>query len=134
MIAINVSYDHELGLIVAPENGDEEDDDGDGDDGDKKKKKKSGKKKRAQSDILAILQKLNEHEDMKEEEIKEWKSYVLDLFDFFKQDTKLIAKINTPEHFTREQLQSEYKKALRKFLRKAKDPIKRSFLKKILSC
>ncbi len=125
---INVSYDNELGLVVAPELDEDDDEDDDSENGEeKKKKKKSGKRNKVNSDIYAIIQKLNEHEEMKKEEIDEWQSYVDELFNFMKQDEKLIAKINTPEHFTREQLQGEFKKSLRKFLRKSPDPIKRKF-------
>ena len=131
---INVSYDNELGLVVAPELDEDDDEDDDSENGEeKKKKKKSGKRNKVNSDIYAIIQKLNEHEEMKKEEIDEWQSYVDELFNFMKQDEKLIAKINTPEHFTREQLQGEFKKSLRKFLRKSPDPIKENSLRKILS-
>ncbi len=123
-IAINVIYDDDLGLVVAPETGD----DGGNDTGSDEPKPKGKKKKQTATDPLALINKLNEIEERKGEEIDEWRKYIHELFDFLKQDEKLIAKINTPEHFTREQLQSEFKKSFRKFLRKSPDPIKRKFL------
>lgn len=122
-VAINVIYDDDLGLVVAPETGDSEvDNPGEGE-----PKPKEKKKKQAAADPLAIINKLNELEERKSDEIEEWRKYIHELFNFLKQDEKLIAKINTPKHFTREQLQSEFKKSLRKFLRKSPDPIKRKF-------
>lgn len=122
-VAINVIYDDDLGLVVAPETGENEGENtGEGD-----PKPKGKKKKQTAVDPLAIINKLNEIEERKGSEIEEWRKYIHELFDFLKQDEKLIAKINTPEHFTREQLQSEFKKSLRKFLRKSPDPIKRKF-------
>lgn len=126
-VAINVTYDDELGIIVAPEDeGEGGDDTGEEGGNETGKPKKKNKKKEGQ-DPLAIINKLNEGEDLKEDKIMEWRNYVHKLFDFLKSDVKLIAKINTPEHFTREALSTEFKKSLRKFLRKANDPIKRKF-------
>ncbi|MPM64831.1 hypothetical protein SDC9_111722 [bioreactor metagenome] len=117
-ITINVIYDDDLGLVVASETSETE---GGGSNQKGKKKQQSG------SDPLAIINKLNESEKQKGEKIEEWRKYIYDLFDFLKTDEKLIAKINTPDHFTREELYKEFKKTLRKFLRKANDPIKRKF-------
>jgi type I restriction enzyme R subunit len=129
-IAINVIYDNELGLVVAPEeNGDEEANE---DGHDKDKRKKLSKRKKDDPDLMAIIQKLNEVEEQKGDIIQEWKEYVDEMFTFLKEDTKLIAKINTPDHFTREELYIEFRKSMRKFLRKNNDPIKRKFFEENL--
>ena len=122
MIAINVVYDDDLGLVVESETGENDNETGGGE-----ARPKGKKKQQSGSDPLAIINKLNENEEQKGHKIEEWRNYVYELFDFLRTDEKLIAKINTPEHFSREELHKEFKKALRKFLRKANDPIKRKF-------
>ena len=125
-ISIEVTFDNELGLIVAHDTTGR----GEGPTGGPNLGAKSKKKKK--TDVMAIIRLLNENEDKKEEEIKEWENYINELYDYLKEDKKLIGKFNTNAFFSREELHNEFKKALRKFLRKSNDSVKKKFFEENL--
>lgn len=109
---IVVSYDNELGLILKPieeEKGDEESTETG------RKKGKGGKK--YPYNILVLIESLNEHEAEKEKIILEWKEKVDKLFGFLESTGDLTAKMNSSELFDREQLHTEFKKAVKKHIR-----------------
>lgn len=108
-IDIIVSYDNELGLILKPieESGESEEIEG----------KKGKRKKKYTYNILAFIESLNEHEAEKEKIILEWKEKIDNLFVFLESVGDLIAKMNSSELFDREQLYTEFKKAVKKYIR-----------------
>ena len=109
-IDIIVSYDNELGLILRPIEENEEN----------TKSKEAGKGKNFKIypySILAIIDSLNQHEAEKEKIIQEWKEKIDNLFDFLKNAGDLTAKMNSSDLFDREQLRTEFKKIVKKYIR-----------------
>ena len=63
-----------------------------------------------------MLHRLNEGEAVKAEEIALWCKDIHDLFEYLKQNAKLISMMED-DNFSREDRQREYNKSIRKFLR-----------------
>lgn len=107
---ILVSYDNELGLVLKPIEEPEEIIDN----GHSGRKKNGGKYNYC---ILALIDLLNQHEKNKEKIILEWKEKIEILFDFLNHTGDLAAKMNSSDLFDREQLHSEFKRAVKKYIR-----------------
>ena len=111
-IDILVSYDNELGVVLKPvENEDEGGNTGEGELG------KSKKGKQYHYNILALIELLNQHEAEKEKIIQQWKEKIDKLFGFLNHTGDLTAKMNSSDLFDREQLHTEFKKAVKKYIR-----------------
>ena len=69
-----------------------------------------------ENDLLEMLHRLNEGEAVKAEEIALWCKDIHDLFEYLKQNAKLVSMMED-DNFSREDRQREYNKSIRKFLR-----------------
>lgn len=122
---IIVEYDGSIGITVEPDEFEDEDDEeaggentDDSEDGDKKKKRK--KTKQGSIDIFAMIDRLNQEEELRAERIEYWHDFIVAFFEFLKQDPRFVAMIQD-DHFDRSYVQSQYKTLCRKFKRQCVD-------------
>jgi len=116
MGTISTTFDGGLGLLV----GEEIDVDDPGEPGGEETPTltPTGKKGRnpGLAGIFERIAQMNATEDEREQEMQFWFSQTEQLFDFFKADGKFSAMLRST-NFTREEVEKEYNKLLRKYLR-----------------
>lgn len=115
--AIKTTYDGELGLLVGEEIEAEEPGEPGGGSGEPtppthgKQGKKTGL-----AGIFEALAKMNATEQEREQEMQFWNAQTATLYDFLASDGKFMAMLRS-DNFTREQIEKEYNKLLRRYLR-----------------
>ena len=119
--AISTSFDGGLGLLVGEEI-DVEEPGEPGDDGGNTPPPPTGKpgKKRGLEGIFQELAKMNETEAEREQAMQFWHDQTDALYSFLEADGKFMAMLRS-ENFTREQIEKEYNKLIRRFLRQTED-------------
>ena len=63
---------------------------------------------------------MNATEQEREQEMQFWHGQMEQLFDFFREDGKFMAMLRSP-NFTRDDIEKEYNKLLRRYLRQTSD-------------
>lgn len=118
---ISTSYDGGLGLLVGEEINVEEPGELSGDVGNTPPAP-TGKpgKKRGLEGIFQELAKMNETEAEREQAMQFWHDQTDALYSFLESDGKFMAMLRS-ENFTREQIEKEYNKLIRRFLRQTED-------------
>ena len=119
--SISTSYDGDLGLLVGEEIDVEEPGEPGGDGGNTPPPPtlKPGKK-RGLEGIFQELAKMNETEAEREQAMQFWHDQTDALYSFLESDGKFMAMLRS-ENFTREQIEKEYNKLIRRFLRQTED-------------
>jgi len=115
--SISTSFDGGLGLLVGEEIDVEEPGEPGGEGGNKPNppKGKPGNNP-GLAGIFDTLAKMNATEAEREQEMAFWNHQTEILFDFLKSDGKFMAMLRS-ENFTREQIEKEYNKLIRRYLR-----------------
>ena len=119
--SISTSYDDSLGLLVSEEIEVEEPNELDGNESGTQIPP-SGKK-RVTSSLVSIfdqLARMNATEEEREQEMQFWLGQMEQLFTFFREDGKFMAMLRSP-NFSREDIEKEYNKLLRRYLRQTGD-------------
>lgn len=119
--SIKTSFDGNLGLLVGEEIEVEEPKEPSGDPGEPTppRPSKPGRNPGLAS-IFDALARMNANEQEREQEMRFWLAQTDALFTFLKSDGKFIAMLRS-ENFTREQIEKEYNKLLRRYLRQTED-------------
>ena len=118
---ISTSYDGSLGLLVSEEIEVEEPSELDG--GESGTQTPPSGKKRVTSGLVSIfdqLARMNATEEEREQEMQFWLGQMEQLFTFFREDGKFVAMLRSP-NFSREDIEKEYNKLLRRYLRQTND-------------
>lgn len=119
---ISTSFDGNLGLLVGEEIEVEEPGEPGGGEPDgptSPRPTKPGKKPEL-AGIFDALAKMNADEQEREQEMQFWLAQTDALYSFLKADGKFMAMLRS-ENFTREQIEKEYNKLIRRFLRQTED-------------
>jgi len=116
---ISTTFDGELGLLVGEEI--EVEEQGESKSGEPVQKT-SGRKGQNSglAGIFDQLARMNATEQEREQEMQFWHAQTAKLFDFFKEDGKFMAMLRSP-NFSREDIEKEYNKLLRRYLRQSND-------------
>lgn len=120
--SISTMFDGNLGLLVGEEvDVDEPGEPGGGEPGggSTPRPSKPGKKP-GLAGIFDALAKMNADEQEREQEMQFWLAQTDALYTFLKADGKFMAMLRS-ENFTREQIEKEYNKLIRRFLRQTED-------------
>ena len=120
--SISTTFDGNLGLLVGEEvDVDEPGEPGGGEPGggSTPRPSKPGKKP-GLAGIFDALAKMNADEQEREQEMQFWLAQTDSLYSFLKADGKFMAMLRS-ENFTREQVEKEYNKLIRRFLRQTED-------------
>lgn len=119
--SVKTTFDGNLGLLVGEEIEVEEPGEPGGDSGEPTPPRptKPGKKP-GLAGIFDALARLNADEQEREQEMQFWLAQTDALFSFLKADGKFMAMLRS-ENFTREQIEKEYNKLIRRFLRQGDD-------------
>lgn len=120
--SISTTFDGNLGLLVGEEIDIVEPGEpgGDGPDGGTPPRPGKPAKKPGLAGIFDALAKMNADEQEREQEMQFWHTQTDALFTFLKSDGKFMAMLRS-ENFTREQIEKEYNKLLRRYLRQTDD-------------
>ena len=118
---IRTSFDGNLGLLVGEEIEVEEPGEPGGEPGEPTPPRptKTGKKP-SLAGIFDTLARMNADEQEREQVMQFWLAQTDALFSFLKADGKFMAMLRS-ENFTREQIEKEYNKLIRRFLRQTED-------------
>lgn len=119
--AIKTTYDGELGLLVGEEIEVEEPGEPGGEPGEPTPPThgKPGKKL-GLAGIFDALAKMNATEQEREQEMQFWNAQTAALYEYLAADGKFMAMLRS-DNFTREQIEKEYHKLLRRYLRQTED-------------
>lgn len=119
--SVRTTFDGNLGLLVGEEIEVEEPGEPGGDSGEPTPPHptKPGKKP-GLAGIFDTLARFNADEQEREQEMQFWIAQTDTLFSFLKADGKFMAMLRS-ENFTREQIEKEYNKLIRRFLRQGND-------------
>ena len=119
--SVRTTFDGNLGLLVGEEIEVEEPSEPGGDSGERTPPRptKPGRKP-GLAGIFDTLARLNADEQEREQEMQFWLAHTDALFSFLKADGKFMAMLRS-ENFTREQIEKEYNKLIRRFLRQGDD-------------
>lgn len=119
---ISTSFDGDLGLLVGEEIEVEEPGEPGGDEQGGQPPLPTGKptQKPGLAGIFETLAKMNSDEQEREQEIQFWHNQTDALYTILKSDAKFMAMLRS-ENFTREQIEKEYNKLLRRYLRQTED-------------
>lgn len=120
--SISTTFDGDLGLLVGEEIEVEELCEPGGEESEDRTSPRSGKPGRNQglAGIFDALARMNADEQEREQVIQFWHSQTETFFAFLESETKFMAMLRS-ENFTREQVEKEYNKLIRKFLRQTED-------------
>lgn len=120
--SINTTFDGDLGLLVGEEIEVEEPCEPGGEEPEDRTLQRSGKPGRNQglAGIFDALARMNADEQEREQVIQFWHSQTEIFFVFLESEIKFMAMLRS-ENFTREQIEKEYNKLIRKFLRQTED-------------
>ena len=119
--SISTIYDGSLGLLVGEEVEVEEPGEPDGSESETQIPP-SGKKHVTPSlvSIFDQLARMNATEEEREQEMQFWLGQMEQLFAFFREDGKFMAMLRSP-NFSRDDIEKEYNKLLRRYLRQTSD-------------
>lgn len=119
--SIKTSFDGNLGLLVGEEIEVEEPGEPDGAPGEQTPPRPSRPGRTpGLAGIFDALARMNADEQEREQEMQFWHAQTDALYSFLKADGKFMAMLRS-ENFTREQIEKEYNKLLRRYLRKTED-------------
>lgn len=119
--SIKTSFDGNLGLLVGEEIEVEELGEPDGDPGEQTPPRPSRPGRNpGLAGIFDALARMNADEQEREQEMQFWHAQTDALYSFLKADGKFMAMLRS-ENFTREQIEKEYNKLIRRFLRQTED-------------
>lgn len=120
--AISTTFDGNLGLLVGEEAAVEEPGEPDGDGPESTTPPRPGKPGRnpGLAGIFDVLARMNADEQEREREMRFWHSQAAAFFAFLKSEGKFMAMLRS-ENFTREQIEKEYNKLIRRYLRQPID-------------
>ena len=119
--SIKTSFDGNLGLLVGEEIEVEEPGEPDGEPGEPAPPRPSRPGRNpGLAGIFDALARMNADEQEREQEMRFWLAQTDALYSFLKADGKFMAMLHS-ENFTREQIEKEYNKLLRRFLRQTED-------------
>lgn len=117
--SISTSFDGSLGLLVGEEIEVEEPNEPNGEEVATSPSCKKG----TSTGLVGIFEQLarmNATEQEREQEMQFWHGQMEQLFDFFREDGKFMAMLRSP-NFTRDDIEKEYNKLLRRYLRQTSD-------------
>ena len=114
--SIHTSFDGEIGLLVSDEVEIEEPTE----EPTNSKKKNTGENKGGLASIFDTLARLNATEQEREQEIQFYFTKTNEFYDFLKSDGRFMAMLRSP-NFSRDEIEKEYNKLIRRFLRQAED-------------
>lgn len=119
--SIKTSFDGNLGLLVGEEIEVEEPGEPDGEPGEQTPTHPSRPGRNpGLAGIFDALARMNADEQEREQEMQFWHAQTDALYSFLKADGKFMAMLRS-ENFTREQIEKEYNKLLRRYLRQTED-------------
>lgn len=119
--SIKTSFDGNLGLLVGEEIEVEELCEPDGEPGEQTPPRPSRPGRNpGLAGIFDALARMNADEQEREQEMQFWHAQTDALYSFLKADGKFMAMLRS-ENFTREQIEKEYNKLLRRYLRQTED-------------
>ena len=119
--SIKTSFDGNLGLLVGEEIEVEETGEPDGEPGEQAPPRPSRPGRNpGLAGIFDALARMNADEQEREQEMQFWHAQTDALYSFLKADRKFMAMLRS-ENFTREQIEKEYNKLLRRYLRQTED-------------
>lgn len=115
--SIQTSFDGSLGLLVGEEIGVEEPGEPGGEEDESKQVRpiKPGHRS-SLTGIFETVAKMNATEQERQQEMEFWLAQTKSLYSFLKEDGKFMAMLRS-DNFTREQIEKEYNKLIRRFLR-----------------
>lgn len=119
--SIQTSFDGGIGLLVGEEIEVEEPGEpgGDGDDSKQLRLLKPGHRS-SLTGIFETIAKMNATEEERQQEMEFWLAQTESLYSFLKEDGKFMAMLRS-DNFTRDQIEKEYNKLIRRFLRQTTD-------------
>ena len=117
--SISTSFDGSLGLLVGEEIEVEEPSEPNGEEVATSLSSKKGTST-GLAGIFEQLARMNATEQEREQEMQFWYGQMEQLFDFFCEDGKFMAMLRSP-NFTRDDIEKEYNKLLRRYLRQTSD-------------
>ena len=118
--SIHTTFDGEIGLLVSDEVEIEELQEPDDDPANPKSKKNTGENRGGLASIFDILARLNATEQEREQEIQFYFARTNEFYKFLKSDGRFMAMLRSP-NFSRDEIEKEYNKLIRRFLRQAED-------------
>lgn len=118
--SIHTTFDGEIGLLVSDEVEIEEPQEPDDDPANPKSKKNTGENRGGLASIFDILARLNATEQEREQEIQFYFARTNEFYEFLKSDGRFMAMLRSP-NFSRDEIEKEYNKLIRRFLRQAED-------------
>lgn len=118
--SIHTTFDGEIGLLVSDEVEIEEPQEPDNDPANPKSKKNTGEDRGGLASIFDTLARLNATEQEREQEIQFYFTKTNEFYEFLKSDGRFMAMLRSP-NFSRDEIEKEYNKLIRRFLRQAED-------------
>ncbi|MCD8033550.1 MAG: DEAD/DEAH box helicase family protein [Alistipes sp.] len=118
--SIHTTFDGEIGLLVSDEVEIEEPQEPDDDLANSKSKKNTGENRGGLASIFDTLVRLNVTEQEREQEIQFYFAKTNEFYEFLKSDGRFMAMLRSP-NFSRDEIEKEYNKLIRRFLRQAED-------------
>ena len=118
--SIRTTFDGEIGLLVSDEVEIEEPQEPDDDSANSKNKKNTGENRGGLASIFDTLARLNATEQEREQEIQFYFAKMNEFYEFLKSDGRFMAMLRSP-NFSRDEIEKEYNKLIRRFLRQAED-------------
>ena len=118
--SIHTTFDGEIGLLVSDEVEIEEPQEQDDDPENSKSKKNTGENRGGLASIFDTLARLNATEQEREQEIQFYFTKTNEFYEFLKSDGRFMAMLRSP-NFSRDEIEKEYNKLIRRFLRQAED-------------
>ena len=118
--SIHTTFDGEIGLLVSDEVEIEEPQEQDDDPENSKSKKNTGENRGGLASIFDTLARLNATEQEREQEIQFYFAKTNEFYEFLKSDGRFMAMLRSP-NFSRDEIEKEYNKLIRRFLRQAED-------------
>lgn len=118
--SIRTTFDREIGLLVSDEVEIEEPQDQDDAPENSRSKKNTGENRGGLASIFDTLARLNATEQEREQEIQFYFTKTNEFYEFLKSDGRFMAMLRSP-NFSRDEIEKEYNKLIRRFLRQAED-------------
>ena len=118
--SIHTTFDGEIGLLVSDEVEIEEPQEQDDAPENSRSKKNTGENRGGLASIFDTLARLNATEQEREQEIQFYFTKTNEFYEFLKSDGRFMAMLRSP-NFSRDEIEKEYNKLIRRFLRQAED-------------
>ena len=118
--SIHTTFDGEIGLLVSDEVEIEEPQEQDDAPENSRSKKNTGENRGGLASIFDTLARLNATEQEREQEIQFYFTKTNEFYEFLKSDGRFMAMLRSPD-FSRDEIEKEYNKLIRRFLRQAED-------------